>query len=364
LRLGFVSVGFHRHPLGCLFVRALESLGSQDCTTICYSNHARQDELTVRLNAAAGLWRDIYELSDVALAEQIRSDQVDVLFDLDGHTGGNRLMAFARKPAPIQITWLAYVGTTGMTAMDYILADRFEIPPESERFYRESVLLLPDDYICFDPPTDAPPIASLPALGQGHVTFGSFNRASKITREVVRIWARILRSVPGSRLVLRYAGFDDRGTQTYFRELFAAEDIPGDNLDLFGGARHDEVLGYYSGIDIALDPFPYSGGLVTCESLWMGVPVITCPGETFAGRHSLSHLSNAGLTGMIARSLDEYVALAAAWAGDVPRLAKMRADLRRRVASSPLCDGKRFADNLMALLRGAWREWCSKTSEA
>jgi predicted O-linked N-acetylglucosamine transferase (SPINDLY family) len=383
-RVGFVSPDLGRHPVGYLLVRVLERLGQlgkgdrhllperpEGCCaqkvpvtfspgnlgmeTICYSDRIAKDDMTCRLQAAATHWRDVLGTSDERLAEQIRADGVDILFDLAGHTAHNRLLTLARKPAPIQITWLGYVGTTGLAAMDYILADRFEIPPESEAHYREKVLRLPDGYVCFDAPEEAPPVGPLPAMAQGCVTFGCFNNLAKITRQAMRVWAEILRRVPQSRLVLKYRGLEGEGFRRELLERLAAERIDAARVELLGRSPRRELLADYNRIDLALDPFPYSGGLTTCEALWMGVPVVTCPGETFASRHALSHLSNAGLTETIAHDLDEYVELAVALAHDLPRLAGLRAGLRQRMAASPLCDAERFVDNLASLLQDLWQ---------
>jgi len=360
LRLGFVSADFGRHPVGWFLVRILEELRRHDCEIVCYSDRLRKDEITARLAAAAGTWRDVQGLSHPMLAEQIRADRIDILFDLAGHTARNRLLVFARKPAPIQITWLGYVGTTGLAAMDYVLADRWEIPADMENHYCEKVLRLPDGYVCYDPPAYAPEVNALPALGQGHVTFGSFNNLGKINPSVVAVWAEVLGRIPGARLVLKYQGFDDDGTRRRYEELFAARGVQRGRLELLGWSSHAQLLSEYHRIDLALDPFPYGGGLTTCEALWMGVPVITCPGETFASRHSLSHMSNIGLTETVARDLSHYVELAAQWASDLPRLAHLRAELRGRMARSPLCDGPHSAANLMHLLRTVWRQWCEE----
>ena len=209
---------------------------------------------------------------------------------------------------------------------------------------------MPDGYVCYDPPVYAPPVAPLPALDRGQVTFGCFNNPAKITPQAIEVWARILRRLPGARLVLKFKGWNDSGVARRFAEMFAAQAIDPGRLEFLGYSPHAELLAEYNRIDLALDPFPYSGGLTTCEALWMGVPVVTCPGETFASRHSLSHLSNVGLTETIARDLDEYVELAVSLASDLPRLAALRAGLRQRMAASPLCDGKRFATNLMTML--------------
>jgi predicted O-linked N-acetylglucosamine transferase (SPINDLY family) len=344
--------------VGYFLIGLLRGLDRAQFQTICYSDRVNKDNLTARLESAAALWRDVYGLSDEALAQQIRSDQIDILFDLAGHTAGNRLLVFARKPAPIQITWAGYVGTTGLKAMDYILADRYEIPAEAESYYTERVLRMPDGYVCYEPPADAPAVAPLPALTQGAVTFGSFNNPAKITSPVIEVWAKLLQRLPQSRLVLKYRGMDDASLVGRLTEEFSSQGIEPGRIECLGWSPQRPLLAEYGRLDLALDPFPYNGGLTTCEALWMGVPVITCPGETFASRHSLSHLSNVGLTETIAKDLDAYVDLAVTWAMDLPRLAALRASLRPQMRASPLCDTQRFAENWMLILRNAWRDWC------
>jgi predicted O-linked N-acetylglucosamine transferase (SPINDLY family) len=216
---------------------------------------------------------------------------------------------------------------------------------------------MPDGYVCFAPAAYAPPVGPLPAMAAGRVTFGSFNNPAKINPQVVALWARILHRRPGSRLIVKYFGLEDVGTAARFRQRFTDCGLGDEQVELSGGASHEELLASYNRIDVALDTFPYSGGLTTCEALWMGVPVVTWPGETFASRHSLSHLSTVGLTETIARDPDHYVELAVSLADDLPRLAALRASLRDRMAHSPLCDGKRFAENLIGELRRLWHRW-------
>jgi protein O-GlcNAc transferase len=358
LRLGFVSADFGRHPVGWFLVRVIEALRALDCHTVCYSDRVLADDLTVRFQQAAGTWRPVQGLSHQSLADQIRADRIDVLFDLAGHTSSTRLLVFARRPAPIQVTWLGYVGTTGLAAMDYLVADRWQVPAAAEPHYRETVLRLPDGYACYAPPAYAPPVGPLPALRAGHITFGSFNMPAKITAPAFQLWMQILRRLPQARLVLKYHAMDDPAVVRRLAALIRAAQVDPARVELAGGAPHAELLDAYNRIDLALDPAPYGGGLTTCEALWMGVPVITCPGETFAGRHALSHLSAAGLTETIARDADHYVDLAIALANDLPRLAALREALRSRLAASPLCDGPRLAANLLAVLRSAWQRWC------
>jgi protein O-GlcNAc transferase len=240
--------------------------------------------------------------------------------------------------------------------MDYLLADRHVVPVGSEGYYRERVLRLPDGYLCYDPPAAAPPVGPLPSLTKGYATFGSFNNPAKITPEVVAVWAEILRRVPTARLMLKYRGLSERSMKGRYLDLFAAHDVPPQRLELLPPSPYAEYLAPYQQVDVALDPFPYSGCATTCEALWMGVPVITYPRETFASRHALSHLSNVGLTELVARDLEEYVERAVGLAGDLPRLAALRAGLRQRMATSPLCDGKRFVANLASVLRDVWEK--------
>jgi protein O-GlcNAc transferase len=360
LRVGFISPHFNHHPVGRFLIGALENLDRSEAKIVCYSDTKNKDDLTSRFMAAAWRWRQIRGKTDEELVQLVRADGIDILFDLAGHTGGNRMLAFARKPAPIQVTWLDYEGTTGLSAIDYLLADRYEVPPEAETWYVERILRMPDGFVCYAPPSQAPPVGPLPALTRGFVTFGSFNLVSKITPQVVATWARILQDVTGSRLFLKYKGLDDANTADRFRRSFADQGIAPTRVLLEGWSPYAEFLTRYQEIDIALDPFPYTGGLTTCEALWMGVPVVTCPGETFASRHGLSHLSNIGLTETIARDLDHYVELAVDLARNLSRLTGLRARLRQQMASSPLCDGRRFAANVMALLRGIWREWVDR----
>ena len=357
LRLGFVSGDFFYHPVGVFLAPVLERLARDQWFTVCYANQQKNDELTRRLTAAAGLWREVHDLSDEALAERIRADEIDLLVDLSGHTGRNRLLTFARRPAPVQLTWMGYVGTTGLSAIDYLIADRCHVPLGCEEHYREQVLRLPDGYLCYEPPAYAPPVGPLPALTAGHVTFGCFNNVAKITAAVVAIWSEILRRQPSSRLVLKYHWLDDAGLRQRLSNLFAVESINPARVEMLGSTTHLDQLKQYNRIDVALDSFPYAGGLTTCESCWMGVPVVTCPGETFASRHSLSHLFNIGLTETIANNLTEYVDKAVSLAGDLPYLADLRMGLRKQMELSPLCDCDRYTVQFAGALRKVWRAW-------
>jgi len=361
LRLGFISPHFHSHPVGRFIVRLFENLDRARFQIVCYADTARADAMTERLRAAVAEWNDVRLLSDEALASRVREDRIDILFDLAGHTPGNRLLVFARKPAPVQITWLDYVGTTGLSAIDYILADPREIPEGAEPWYSEKVLRLPDDYICFDPPAEAPPVGPLPAATNGFITFASFNIVSKTSGPTIALWSRILRRLPTARLIIKNKGFEGARLQADIRHRFAQESVDPARIEFRGPSPHAEFLASYQEADIALDTFPYNGGLTTCEALWMGLPVVSCAGETFAGRHGLAHLTAAGSPEWGAADFDAYVDLAVALASDLDRLSQIRSGLRARVAASPLCDGPRFAANFAGAMEAVWQHWCKQT---
>ena len=353
-RLGFVSGDFRRHAAGFLTIPALEGLAATGHAFTCYDNSLTSDVLSQRFKAAAARWRPVLGLSDADLADRIRADGIDVLVDLSGHTAQNRLLALARKPAPLQVTWAGYVATTGLSAMDYWLADRHQVPESAEPWYVEKIIRLPASYICFEPPAEAPPVPPLPARERGFVTFGSFNFLSKITPEAIAAWSRILRRVAGSRLRLKAVGFNGAATQRLLVDRFAAHGIVPERLEFFGGTPRAEHLAATGGVDIALDSFPYSGGLTTLETLWMGVPVIVRPGETLCSRHSAGYLASLGFTDTIAADTDHYVELAVSWAADLDRLAMVRAGLRARLLASPLCDRAGFTAALEQAFRTIW----------
>jgi protein O-GlcNAc transferase len=354
LRIGFVSASFWTHPIGFLGIQALEGLKAAGCTVVCYSDTPRHDEFTARFRQAASIWRETRGLSAPELAQQIRDDRIDILVDLMGHTG-DRLLVFARKPAPVQMTWLGYVGTTGVAAIDFLLADRYHVADGEESNYVESVLRMPHGYGCYAPPAGAPSPSHLPAMASDQVTFGSFNNPAKYSAGTLDCWAEVLRQVSDSQLLLKYKGLDDAMMQSRLRQEFSRRGVDPERILLEGQSPHSELLGQYSRVDMALDTQPYSGGLTTCEALWMGVPVITYPGNTFAGRHSMSHLMNAGYGQFVAKDGESYVNLAVEWAIRLDELASIRSQMRERVRQSLLCDGPRFARDFFDLLTRAWQ---------
>ncbi len=363
LRIGYVSGDFRVHPVGWFMTPVFAAHDTSAVETFAYSASAYADDLTRRIQAGVGHWREVAGVSESDLAATIRADRIDILVDLAGHTARHRLLAFAEKPAPVQVTAVV-PGTSGVEAIDYFLSDRFETPPGSEAHFSETVIRLPDGFHCYGPPPYAPDVAPLPARANSAVTFGCFNNLAKVTPQVIALWAKVLAAVPGARLLLKTKALDDPDAQAWYRELTAAAGIAPERLMLAGGAPHAELLAAYGEVDITLDPFPYSGGLTTTESLWMGVPVITLSGETFAGRHSTSHLANVGLPELIAATPQDYVAIAAGLADDRDRLAGLRASLRARMAASPICDAQRYTRNLEAAYRAMWRAWCAGEGRA
>lgn len=355
LRVGFLSASFGRHPVGWLTLAGIEALPRQAIEVVCYSLKPMADALARRFQARADLWRELPRLEDAALAETIRADAPDILVDLGGHGEGGRVTALAHRPAPVQIKWVgAQSGTTGVPGLDWMLTDAWQTPPGSEAHYTEALLRLPDGYVCYTPPPWAPAVGPLPALSRGHVTFGCFNNLAKITPGVLAAWAAILAALPAARLVLRTHGLGDGPTRAQFLVRAAAAGLPVERLELHGPTAHELLLAGYNGIDVALDPFPYAGGLTACEALWMGVPLVAMAGSSFAGRHAVSHLNNIGLGQWVAGDVAGYVAQAVAAAQDIPALAALRAGMRARMAASPLMDAPRFGANLEAALRRAW----------
>ncbi len=362
LRVGFLSSSFGKHPVGWLTIGGIEGLPRDAFEVVIVSLRDREGQINRRYRARADEWHDLPEaLSDTQLAARLRALELDILVDLGGHGDGGRLRALRHRAAPVQMKWVgAQSGPTGTPNIDWMIADRWEIPPELERFYTERALRLRDGYVSYSPPPYAPAVGPLPALRNGHLTFGCFNNLAKLTPEVIGCWARIMAALPTARLVLRNHGLGDAETRDGFLARAAGLGLDLARVEAHGPVNHETLLDAYSAVDISLDPFPYTGGLTVCESLWMGVPVLTLAGESFAGRHAVSHLSNAGLSDWVARSPDEYVVLAVSRAADLDVLARLRAGLRAQVAASPLGDAPRFAESLAMGLRAAWRDACGR----
>ena len=365
LRIGFVSGDLRDHPVGHFIegvLHALVSNASDSLEVFAYPTQTSQDLVSQRIKACCKGWHSVVGLTDEEFAHQVESDRIDILIDLSGHTADNRLPLFAWKPAPIQATWLGYLGTTGVSAIDYLIADEWTLPESEEHNFTEKILRLPETYICFTPPRANTSVNELPALKNGYVTFGCFNNLSKINDQVVAVWSRILRAVPSSHLFLKSKQFSDPAIQQSMRDRFAAHDIDPQRLILRSHVARSDYLVPYQEIDIALDPFPYPGITTTVESLWMGVPVLTLEGTSFISRQGVGLAMNAGLESWIARDQEHYVELAAKHASNLDEVSLVRAALRTRLSNSPILDSRRFAVHFSTAMRNIWQQWCSSTN--
>ncbi|MTI86448.1 MAG: FkbM family methyltransferase [Balneolaceae bacterium] len=357
LKIGFISGGFRQHPVGWMITKALEHLPKDQVEVYCYTTNNIIDQLTRRISNRALIWRSVMGYDNEVIARVIRGDNVDILVELSGHSEDNRLQMVTLNPAPIVVKWVGGLfNTTGLDCVDYLLTDWHETPAGEEEFYTEKLVRLPDDYICFLAPDYTPDVKALPAKENGYITFGCFNNPTKVNKELFSRWAEIMNQVPNSRLFLKSKQYGTKMFTDRIVEQMELQGISGDRLMFEGESTHDVLLDAYNKVDIALDPWPYSGGLTTCEALWMGVPVVSLPGPTFAGRHAATHLANAGFENLVADNWDTYIQKAVELASDVESLAKMRTGMRDKVANSPLYNGERFGKNLASAFREMWKQ--------
>jgi predicted O-linked N-acetylglucosamine transferase (SPINDLY family) len=357
LRVGYVSADFRHHSAAYAMLPILRAHDRSQVSVVCYSGVTTPDQVTAEIRALADNWREMAELSDDDLAAQIRADAVDILVDLSGHSGGNRLTVFARKPAPVQVTAWGYAAGTGLTAMGYFLADPIAVPAETRGGFAEEVVDLPS-ILCYEPPSYAPAVAAPPASARGYVTFGAFNRLAKISERALATWAQVLAAVPSARLTIKCPGADVSPGREWLLGQLSSHGVSPDRVTLLGATPHPDHLAAYGEIDVLLDTFPQNGGITTLDSMVMGVPVVTLLGEGVPGRASGSFLTTLGLPDLVARTPDEYVAIAARLATDLDRLAHERATLRGRLLTSPLGDGGQYTRAVEAAYRQMWRRWC------
>jgi len=360
LRIGYVSPDFRAHSIPHFTRKLIGAHDREKFEVFLYANVINQDEITDELRAQADHWLSILGMKDEDVADRIRTDQIDILVDLAGHSAQNRLLVFAHKPAPVQATWLGYPNTTGLACIDYRLTDAIADPPgDADQWYSEKLIRLPHGFLCYQTDESIPAVSASPCLGQGHVTFGSFNMIKKVTSDVIRVWSRVLQSTPGARLVIKSNALGDEGTRTSMLQAFGNHGITPDRLDLLGlipgRGKH---LSAYSRIDIGLDPFPYNGTTTTCEALWMGVPVISLRGDRHAGRVGASIMHFVGLPELVADSEDDYVERACSLAADRQRLVALRETLRPMMRASRLMDTERFTQSLENAYREMWKTWC------
>jgi predicted O-linked N-acetylglucosamine transferase (SPINDLY family) len=365
LRVGYVSPDFRQHPIPFFVEPILASHDRKQVAVHCYVDLVRPDAVTERLHGRADVWRDVTGLSDDRVADIIRRDAIDILVDLAVHAPHNRLLVFARKPAPVQVSYLGYANTTGLPAIDYRLTDAHVDPPgRTDAYQPEELVRLPDTFCCYQPPADAPDVGDPPALASGRITFASLNRLPKLNPVVLSLWARVLAAVPGSRLLLQANGLADRDTREHLVSRFGRQGIDPDRLELLGWGTFADYLANLRRTDIGLDTFPFNGHTTSCHALWMGVPFVTFAGRLPVSRVGGTLLSYLGLHELVAETADAYVEIAARLAGDLGRLHTLRIKMRERMQTSPLLDAKRFARVVEDAYREMWRRWCGAASVA
>lgn len=357
LRIGYVSGDLRKHPVALFLEPVLAEHDRTRFEVCCYYNYPWSDVVTERLRSHADVWRDVWRLDDDALADRIRGDSIDILVDLSGHTGENRLPLFARKPAPVQATWLGYLNTTGLRAMDYRITDAQASPPAFDALHCERLVRLPNSQWCYRAPAGTAAVAPAPSTRNGYVTFGAFSNLAKIGPGVVALWCELMRRVPASRLLLMGPGLDSiRGE---FLARFTALGINASRIELREAEPLLEYLDCHRAVDIMLDTFPYAGGTTTCHAAWMGVPVVSMAGDTVPSRGGASVLHALGLGELVAADGERYLEVAARLAADRARLVSLRRELRERMAGSALCDATAFTRDLERAYQGMWTAWCA-----
>ncbi len=362
LRVGYVSSDFSLHPVSLFCIPVIERHDRSGYEIHCYSTGARKDEVSRRLQGLADAWHDAEKWSDDELAETINRDAIDVLVDLTGHAGPLRLGVFAQQPAPVQLAWLGYLGTTGLTRIRYRLCDAVTDPPGlTDRWHSEALIRLPRCQWCYRPFLATDPARQPPLASNGYVTFGSFNHISKLSPTTRRLWAEILNRLPDSRLLL--VGLPQGQGRDAVIGDFVRAGVAASRVRSVPRVPFDEYFRWFDAVDIALDTAPYSGGTTTCDTLWMGVPVLTVPSSRPASRSTASILATVGLSDWIAASAEEYVRLAVAYSANAPALADLRTSLRAKLRDSPLMDEARFISDLEAAYRALWRTWCAAEAD-
>jgi len=357
IKVGYVSGDFHNHSLSYFFEPILACHDKSSVEIYCYHNNIKQDENTKKIADLADHWLVCDGMDDDALAERVRSDGIDILVDLSGHTGLNRLKVFARKPAPVQATWMGYPGTTGLIAMDYRITDAFLDPPGlTEHYHTEQLLRLPDIGAAYRPQPGCPEVNPLPALTNGFITFASLNNSAKLNPALIHVWSSVLSAVPGSRLVL--GNMTDQALQQDVTGLFANCGIPSERLVMLPRVSLEEYFSIHHQIDIGLDTFPYNGGTTTIHALWMGVPVVTLAGSTAISRQGLSLLSRVGLVDFIAQDHEQYVSIAVQFANNPMGLNRVRQNLRQKVNGGSYAP-EIITRHLETAYRQMWRKWCA-----
>lgn len=343
LRVGYLSSDLRKHSVAFFIEPLLTHHNAARYEIVCYFSHRDADAVTERLRGKAHRWRDVSDMDDIQLAQTISADGIDILVDLNGHTAGNRLPVFARRVAPVQVSFIGYPGTTGVVNMDYRLVDAITDPPGTEHLCTETLVRLPSCFLCYRPPDESPAVEQPPCENNGYVTFGSFNNLAKINSDVIALWAQLLQEIPDSRLILKNPSLRDRAVRERFQTLFAEVGVDRHRIDLMGYIPEDTAhLGVYGRVDIALDTFPYNGTTTTCEALWMGVPVICLRGDRHSGRVGMSLLTAAGFPDWIANTPEQYIRIARNLARDRKNLGVLRLRLRECMRQSRLCSAEDY----------------------
>ena len=361
LRIGYVSGDFRHHSVSQFFEPVLARHDRAGFEIFCYHNLAHRDETTERLHRSADQWREIASLEDDAVADVVHADRIDVLVDLSGHTRFNRLPVFARKPAPVQATWLGYPGTTGLDSIDYRITDAKASPVGAfDALHSERLVRLPHSQWCYQPPSDCPGVAPSPAARSGGApTLGAFCSLAKIGPRAVDLWCRLLERLAEARLLIAGLGLESMQLQREYRTRFAAAGVAPERIELRGFQSFQDYLALHGAVDLVLDTFPYTGGTTTCHALWMGVPVVSLTGNSTASRGGASLLGTIGLENLVADNADAYLDKVCALSDDNARLSALRAGMRDRMSGSPLMDVERFTRDLEGAYRAMWRKWCS-----
>ncbi len=361
LKVGYVSGDFRKHSVAYFMEPVLASHDRSRVESYCYHNSVHADEMTARLRERSDHWIECARMTDDELAERIRRDAIDILVDLSGHTHANRLLVFARKAAPVQVAWLGYAATTGLSAVDYRITDMICDPPgTTEQHYTETLYRLPETSLCYGSSDDAPPVGELPAARRGYITFASFNAFTKVNAPLIELWAKVMTAVPDSRLVLKANALSDPERRARVAEMFSQHGVAADRLELASwDPSYRDHLNRYSEVDIGLDTFPYNGVTTSAEASWMGVPIVTLAGARFVSRMGASIMTNLGLPELVANTEEDYVTIASGLAEDLPRLAELRRGMRERMKHSPLADAQRFTRHLEEAYRNMWRTWCA-----
>jgi predicted O-linked N-acetylglucosamine transferase (SPINDLY family) len=358
LKIGYVSPNFRNQAILSFVLPIIEHRDPWETEVFCYSDVRTPDQWTRRLRDAADEWRDTADLSHEQLAQAIRKDRIDILIDLTGHIGQGRLQTFAYQPAPVQMSYIGYQATTGLEAIDYFLTDDWANPPgQSDPYFVEQLVRLPDSFFCYAPPPEAPPVGPLPAESAGHITFGCLNNLAKVTPRTISLWSRALLAVPNSRFILLTPNSHE--IRERIQSMFTTGGIAADRIEFVRRSAPAEYLARYNRIDIALDPVPFNGHTTTCDAAWMGCPTVTLAGKIYAYRYGGSVLRNIGLGELIANSEADYLRITTALAMDLSRLAQVRATLRSTMNDSPITDALRFTRNLETAYRRLWQTWCS-----